>query len=82
MVRIKSEYPASTRTKFVPQFMIEVTVLIHFFLGRWLKGLAGATGSILQGLDKPVNDLSRGCSVTDIINPVAIFAFRALGGRH
>ncbi|MDR1159353.1 MAG: hypothetical protein LBK69_01870, partial [Syntrophomonadaceae bacterium] len=30
-----------------------------------------------QGLDKPVNDLSRGCSVEDIINVVAMTAVRA-----
>lgn len=36
-----------------------------------------AIGPVLQGLKKPVNDLSRGCSVEDIINTVAITAIQA-----
>lgn len=38
---------------------------------------AVAIGPTLQGLNKPVNDLSRGCLVTDIINTVAITAIQA-----
>ncbi len=38
---------------------------------------AVAIGPILQGLKKPVNDLSRGCLVPDIINTVAITAIQA-----
>jgi phosphate acetyltransferase len=38
---------------------------------------AVAVGPVLQGLRKPVNDLSRGCSVTDIITTVAITAIQA-----
>jgi phosphate acetyltransferase len=36
-----------------------------------------AIGPILQGLDKPVNDLSRGARVQDIINTIAITAIQA-----
>jgi phosphate acetyltransferase len=38
---------------------------------------AVAIGPVIQGLNKPVNDLSRGCTVTDIVNTVAITAIQA-----
>ena len=40
---------------------------------------AQAIGPVLQGMAAPINDLSRGCSVSDITNLIAITANQAEG---
>ncbi len=45
-------------------------------------GNAEAIGPILQGMGAPINDLSRGCCVNDIVQMIAITANQAIGAKQ
>jgi phosphate acetyltransferase len=49
-----------------------------------VERLAGATviGPVIQGLAKPANDLSRGCSTDDVFNAAVLTAIQAEGVRQ
>ncbi|GBD94084.1 phosphate acetyltransferase [bacterium BMS3Abin05] len=49
--------------------------IAYKLVNRFAK--AEAIGPIIQGLNQPANDLSRGCSVEDIVNVVAICSLKA-----
>ena len=49
---------------------------IGYKIAQWLGNYV-AIGPIVQGLNKPVNDLSRSCSVNDIVNVALITAIQA-----
>ena len=45
-------------------------------------GHATAVGPILQGMGRPVNDLSRGCSIDDVYKMIAITANQAIAAKE
>ena len=51
---------------------------ISYKLVQRIAGIE-AVGPVLQGMAAPINDLSRGCSVSDIVNLVAITVNQAAG---
>ncbi len=56
---------------------LEVGNIAYKLVQRLAK--AEAVGPVLQGMAAPINDLSRGCSVDDIVNLVAITVNQAAG---
>jgi phosphate acetyltransferase len=78
---------ASTKVKGTSEVAGKATVLIFPDLNtgnNTYKAVQQSTGALaigplIQGLSKPVNDLSRGCTVADIVNTVACTAVQAMG---
>lgn len=72
-----SEVAGHTNTLIFPS--LEVGNIAYKLVQR-LAG-AGAVGPILQGLAAPVNDLSRGATVEDIVNTIIVTCNQAIGDK-
>ena len=76
---IETDIPA--RLDRLPWSRFHLLIVVALGITWVLDGLevtiVGSIGPVLQGLTKPVNDLSRGALVEDIVNTVAITAIQA-----
>jgi len=77
----KLKAPGSTVAGNRPNVLIFPNLAAGNIGYKLVQRLAGAKaiGPIIQGLAKPVNDLSRGCNVEEIVNTVAAVAVKAQG---
>lgn len=71
----KSTVPGNANILIFPS--LESANIAYKLVERLAK--AEAIGPVLQGLQKPINDLSRGCSVKDIVDLAAITSVEAQG---
>ena len=73
-----SEIAGKANVLVVPS--LEVGNIVYKLVQR--LGHATAIGPILQGIARPVNDLSRGCSVDDVYKMIAITANQAIAAKE
>ena len=78
---LKNQALALIQTSRPNPCLITLAVLTYGWLVTWITQRIGGAScfAVLQGLAKPCNDLSRGCSAEDIVNTVAMTAVQAQG---